>query len=86
MNERRKIIFDGYANNIPLKQIAAELNCSVASVKVTAHKMGVTRTPKVAAEFRRGWVIPEELLADYKLFQKKGLCAEYAARALGIIA
>ncbi|TIP30045.1 MAG: hypothetical protein E5X67_04565 [Mesorhizobium sp.] len=52
---RRKIILDGYFNNEPLKDIAAKVGCSLASLKVTASKLGCTRTPKQAAEFRRGF-------------------------------
>lgn len=47
---RRKIILDGYFNNEPLKDIAAKVGCSLASLKVTASKLGCTRTPKEAAE------------------------------------
>lgn len=62
---RRKIILDGYVNNEPLKDIAAKLGCSLASLKVSASKLGCTRTPKEAAEFRRGFRIPESKRQDY---------------------
>ena len=57
---RRKIILDGYFNNEPLKDIAARVGCSLASLKVTASKLGCTRTPKEAAEFRRGFHVPDQ--------------------------
>ena len=62
---RRKIILDGYVNNEPLKDIAAKLGCSLASLKVSASKLGCTRTPKEAAEFRRGFRITERKRKDY---------------------
>ncbi|RRH92094.1 hypothetical protein EH240_31425 [Mesorhizobium tamadayense] len=62
---RRKIILDGYANNEPLKDIAAKLGCSLASLKVSASKLGCTRTPKEAADFRRGFRIPDNKRRDY---------------------
>src|SRR3989442_15070585 len=62
---RRKIILDGYFNNEPLKAIAAKLGCSLASLKVSVSKLGCTRTPREAAEFRRGFHIPENKREDY---------------------
>ena len=62
---RRKIILDGYGNNEPLKVIAERIGCSLASLKVTASNLGCTRTPKLAAEFRRGLHVPENKRRDY---------------------
>ncbi|RWA75672.1 hypothetical protein EN836_11640 [Mesorhizobium sp. M1C.F.Ca.ET.193.01.1.1] len=62
---RRKIILDGYVNNEPLKDIAAKIGCSLGSLKVSASKLGCTRTPKEAADFRRGFHIPENKRRDY---------------------
>jgi hypothetical protein len=60
---RRAIIVDGYANNEPLKHIAAKTGCSLASV--SASKLGCTRTQKEAAAFRRGFHVPEHKRDDY---------------------
>lgn len=62
---RRKIIIDGYVNNEPLKDIAAKIGCSLASLKVSASNLGCTRSPKDAAAFRRGFHVPEHLRDDY---------------------
>ncbi|WP_394885824.1 hypothetical protein ACG873_01785 (plasmid) [Mesorhizobium sp. AaZ16] len=62
---RRKIILDGYVNNEPLKDIAAKIGCSLASLKVSASNLGCTRTPKDAAAFRRGFRLPEHMRDDY---------------------
>lgn len=74
---RRKIILDGYVNNEPLKDIAAKIGCSLASLKVTASKIGCTRTPKEAADFRRGFHIPENKRQDYYQLMTIG---QYKAR------
>ncbi|MER9971089.1 hypothetical protein [Mesorhizobium sp. M0060] len=62
---RRKIILDGYLNNEPLKDISTKIGCSLASLRVSASKLGCTRTPTEAAEFRRGFHIPEHKQEDY---------------------
>ena len=62
---RRKIIIEGYRNNEPLKEIAAKIGCSLASLKVSASNLGCTRTPKEAAAFRRGFHVPEHKRDDY---------------------
>ncbi|MEI9413729.1 MULTISPECIES: hypothetical protein [unclassified Mesorhizobium] len=79
---RRRIILDGYDNNEPLKNIAAKIGCSLASLKVTASKLGCTRTPKEAAEFRRGFQIPENKLQDYYRLMIAG---QYKSRECAII-
>ena len=52
---RRKIILDGYVNNEPLKDIAARIGCSLASLKVTASKSAALerrrRRPILGAAF-----------------------------------
>src|SRR5712672_1375099 len=79
---RRKIILDGYGNNEPLKDIAAKIGCSLASLKVTASKLGCTRTPKEAAEFRRGFHIPEHMRKDYYQLMIAG---QYRSRECALI-
>ncbi|MCF6100431.1 hypothetical protein [Mesorhizobium muleiense] len=79
---RRKIILDGYFNNEPLKDIAAKVECSLASLKVTASKLGCTRTPKEAAEFRRGFHVQEQKLRDYRQLMIAG---QYRARECALI-
>jgi len=79
---RRTIILDGYSNNEPLKEIAAKIGCSLASLKVTASKLGCTRTPKEAAEFRRGFHVPEHKWQDYKQLMIDG---QYRARECAMI-
>ncbi|MBB6412517.1 MULTISPECIES: hypothetical protein [Mesorhizobium] len=79
---RRKIILDGYGNNEPLKDIAAKIGCSLASLKVTASKIGCTRTPKEAADFRRGFHIPEDKRQDYHQLMTVG---QYKARECALI-
>ncbi|RWP63124.1 hypothetical protein [Mesorhizobium sp.] len=79
---RRKIILDRYFNNEPLKDIAAKVGCSLASLKVTASKLGCTRTPKEAAEFRRGFHVPEQKLRDYRQLMIAG---QYRARECALI-
>ncbi|MDG4886182.1 MAG: hypothetical protein EOQ55_25190 [Mesorhizobium sp.] len=69
---RRKIILDGYVNNEPLKDIAAKLGCSLASLKVSASKLGCTRAPKEAADFRRGFRIPDNKRQDYYQLMRAG--------------
>jgi len=82
---RREIILDGYFNNEPLKDIAAKLGCSLASLKVSASKLGCTRTPKEAADFRRGFHVPENKRQDYYQLMTSGQyrSREYA-QILGI--
>jgi hypothetical protein len=79
---RRKIILDGYGNNEPLKVIAEKIGCSLASLKVTASKIGCTRTPKEAAEFRRGFHVPEHKRQDY---QQLMIAGQYKARECALI-
>ncbi|NGO55560.1 hypothetical protein [Allomesorhizobium camelthorni] len=79
---RRKIILDGYRNNEPLKDIAAKIGCSLASVKVSASKLGCTRTHKEAAAFRRGFHIPEHKRDDYYQLMVAG---NYRARECALI-
>lgn len=84
---RRKIILDGYVNNEPLKDIAAKIGCSLASLKVSASKLGCTRTPKEAAEFRRGFRIPEHKRQDYYQLMIAGQYkARECAQILGLLA
>ncbi|TIL44753.1 hypothetical protein [Mesorhizobium sp.] len=78
---RRNIILDGYFNNEHLKDIAAKVGCSLASLKVTASKLGCTRTPKHAAEFRRGFHVPEQKLRDRQLM----IAGQYRARECALI-
>ncbi|MFD1981451.1 hypothetical protein ACFSOZ_01855 [Mesorhizobium newzealandense] len=83
---RRKIILDGYVNNEPLKDIAAKIGCSLASLKVSASKIGCTRTPKEAAEFRRGFRIPEHKRQDYYQLMIAGQYkARECAQILGLL-
>ncbi|MGX5800317.1 hypothetical protein ACWGS9_03650 [Bradyrhizobium sp. Arg314] len=83
---RRKIILDGYVNNEPLKDIAAKLGCSLASLKVSASKLGCTRTPKEAADFRRGFRIPEHKRQDYYQLMTSGQYrSRECAQILGIL-
>ncbi|MER8963384.1 MULTISPECIES: hypothetical protein [unclassified Mesorhizobium] len=79
---RRRIILDGYGNNEPLKNIAAKVGCSLASLKVTASKLGCTRTPKEAAEFRRGFHVPENKRQDYYRLMITG---QYKARECALM-
>ncbi|WP_214475374.1 hypothetical protein [Mesorhizobium sp. dw_380] len=79
---RRRIILDGYGNNEPLKNIAAKIGCSLASLKVTASKLGCTRTAKEAAEFRRGFHVPEHKRQDYYQLMIAG---QYKARECALI-
>ncbi|MER8533219.1 hypothetical protein NKH61_19745 [Mesorhizobium sp. M1005] len=67
---RRKIILDGYRDNGPLKVIAVKIGCSLASLKITASKLGCTRTPKEAAEFRRGLHVRKYALSLELLTEK----------------
>ncbi|WP_394887288.1 hypothetical protein ACG873_21010 [Mesorhizobium sp. AaZ16] len=62
---RRQMIVEGYVNNEPLKDIAAKIGCSLASLKASASNLGCTRTPKEAAAFRRGFHVPEHKRDDY---------------------
>ncbi|TGQ40597.1 MULTISPECIES: hypothetical protein [unclassified Mesorhizobium] len=83
---RRKIILDGYVNNEPLKDIAAKIGCSLASLKVSASKLGCTRSPKEAAEFRRGFHIPEHKREDYHRLMIAGQYkARECAQILGLL-
>ena len=83
---RRKIILDGYRNNEPLKDIAAKIGCSLASVKVTASNLGCTRTTKEAAAFRRGFRIPEHKRDDdYQLMVAGHYRARECALILGLL-
>ncbi|WP_156913527.1 hypothetical protein [Mesorhizobium sp. WSM3224] len=83
---RRKIILDGYANNEPLKDIAAKLGCSLASLKVSASKLGCTRTPQEAANFRRGFCIPENKRRDYYQLMTAGQYrSRECAQMLGLL-
>jgi hypothetical protein len=83
---RRKIILDGYGNNEPLKVIAEKVGCSLASLKVTASKLGCTRTPKEAAEFRRGFHVPEHKRKDYYQLMVAGQYrARECAQILGLL-
>jgi hypothetical protein len=83
---RRKIILDGYFNNEPLKDIAAKVGCSLASLKVSASKLGCTRTPKEAAEFRRGFHVPEHKRQDYYQLMIAGQYrARECAQILGLL-
>jgi len=83
---RRKIILDGYGNNEPLKVIAEKIGCSLASLKVTASKLGCTRTPKEAADFRRGFHVPENKRRDYYQLMIAGQYrARECAQILGLL-
>jgi hypothetical protein len=79
---RRRIIIDGYDKNEPLKDIAAKIGCSLASLKVSASNLGCTRTPKDAAAFRRGFHIPEHKRDDYYQLMVVG---HYRARECALI-
>ena len=83
---RRKIILDGYFNNEPLKAIAAKLGCSLASLKVSASKLGCTRTPREAADFRRGFHLPENKRQDYYQLMTAGQYRSLeCAKILGLL-
>lgn len=79
---RRNVILDGYAKNEPLKDIAAKIGCSLPSLKVSASKLGCTRTPKEAAAFRRGFHVPEQKREDYYQLMVVG---QYHARECAVI-
>jgi hypothetical protein len=83
---RRKIILDGYANNEPLKDIATKIGCSLASLRASASQLGCTRTPKEAAEFRRGFHIPEHKREDYHQLMISGQYkSRESAQILGLL-
>ncbi|MER9431523.1 hypothetical protein [Mesorhizobium sp. M0408] len=69
---RCKIILHGYLNNEPLKDIATKIGCSLASLRVSASKLGCTRTPTEAAEFPRDFHMPEHKREDYKQLMISG--------------
>ena len=82
---REAFIRDAYDRNRPLQEIADELGTTVGSIKVSASRMGCSRTPKAAAAFRRGYDVPAHLAADYQIMTRKaGYRAQEAALALGI--
>ncbi|MBB6411306.1 hypothetical protein [Mesorhizobium sangaii] len=85
MTERRIAIKEGYANNESPKVIATRLNCSVASVKATASQLGITRTPKAAADFRRGFAVPAEMLVLYKKLMANNFSAKESGKLLGLV-
>ncbi|WP_044547217.1 hypothetical protein [Mesorhizobium japonicum] len=83
--ERRMVIKEGYANNDSPKAIASLLNCSVGSVKATASQLGITRTQKDAADFRRGFAIPADMLVHYKKLLAKQFSAKESGKLLGLV-
>ena len=85
MTERRIAIKEGYANNESPKVIATRLNCSVASVKATASQLGITRTQKAAADFRRGFAVPADMLVYYKKLLAKQFSAKESGKLLGLV-
>lgn len=58
---RNSIICDMYAVNAPVAEIATAVGMSVNVLKVTAHHLGCTRTPKEAARMR--WAMRGEARA-----------------------
>ena len=84
MTERRIAIKEGYANNESPKAIATRLSCSVASVKATASQLGITRTQKAAADFRRGFAVPADMLVYYKKLLAKQFSAKESGKLLGL--
>ena len=85
MTERRMAIKEGYANNESPKVIATRLSCSVASVKATASQLDITRTQKAAADFRRGFAVPAEMLAHYKKLMANHFSAKESGKLLGLV-
>jgi hypothetical protein len=78
---RRNIILGGYRNDELLKDIAAKIGCSLASLKVSPSNLGCTRTQEAAA-FRRGFHIPEHKRHDYYQLMVGG---NYRARECALI-
>lgn len=78
---RQALIRDGYAQGKSLVEIAKKTGLSHESVKVIAHAIGVSRTPAEAANYRRGFTIPEHLKDDYRLLTRSG---GYRSREAGI--
>ncbi|MER8995237.1 hypothetical protein [Mesorhizobium sp. M0500] len=68
---RRKVILHGHLNSEPLKDIATNIGCSLASLRVSASKLGCTRTPTEAAEFRRGFHMPEHKREEISRLRRK---------------
>ncbi|WP_210236458.1 hypothetical protein, partial [Mesorhizobium sp. M4B.F.Ca.ET.172.01.1.1] len=55
-------------------------------MKVSASKLGCTRTPKEAAAFRRGFRVPEEKRRDYYQLMIAGQYkARECAQILGVV-
>lgn len=82
----RRAIVDGYAAGRSPAAIALEHGSTAASVIVMAVRLGVSRRPAAAAIQRRGFVVPPELAADYRLLMRVGrYSAREAARQLGLL-
>lgn len=79
--KRQDVIRKGYAENRPLEDIAAEIGTTVTGVMVQASRLGVTRSCAEAADYRRGFSVPDHLKEDYRLLRQRG---KYRAREAGI--
>jgi hypothetical protein len=79
----QKIIRDGYAKGLPVKEIAKRARSSVGSVKTTANRLGITiKDPWLK---RRGFSIPEDRRTEYREFIRLGLYAKEAGMCMGLL-
>lgn len=85
--ERKRIIEEGYRDNLSLNEIARILESSPDSVKVLASRYGITaKYPKQRAGKTIGIKVPREMMLDWNfLTREKRYSAKEAAILLGLM-
>lgn len=81
---RNEFIIEAYSLDVSIAMIAKVTGMTYGSVKVTASRLGCTRSGKVAADFRRGFVIPPERREEYKKLETYGYSSADRAKMMGI--
>lgn len=84
VKDRNEFIIEAYAFNVSIAMIATVTGMTYETVKVTASRLGCTRSPKHAADFRRGFVIPPDRMEEYMSLQRYGYSSAERAAMMGI--
>lgn len=86
VSERHAFIRDAYRQNMPVKDIASNTGLAYGSVRVIAHRLGLTRHGVALAGHKRGFYVPAHLEADYQILTRVGHFNKWrAAELLGIV-
>lgn len=86
ISELSRAVRDGYAAGLTPHQIALRHGRTANCIRVVACKLGLTReAPRDPGKYKRGYLVPPHLKAEYAALRKIGCSFKEAGYELGLI-